>query len=457
MTETIQPETPSRHPVSAYHILPLLDRTGVAATLATPLLLLHAPSAAEGTIALTGLCFLVHAALLRDWRWLRAAWVPIALVWWAWVMVCSLPVPALGLGPGGVHSFVESVATIRFLLFAAALEHWTLRPARIRRWLFWIVAAAAAWIALESLQQLLTGRNLLGYPRGRDGELTGPFRKPRAGPPLSRILFPAILPLAARLLERRRWPAGVGAYALLLGAVLIMVLIGQRMPLMLTGLGLVVAAVLLPRLRPAVIAAGLAGLVLVGMSAIVSPPTYHRLVLKFSQQMESFPTSQYGQLYARAWHIGQARPLVGRGFDGFRTGCTMPRYFGPTFDDRQPHGGGADICAAHPHNFYAQALDDGGFPGLLLFCATVLAWLAPLARGLWRHPAPLRVALFASVLVQLWPLASTSDFVNMPMGGWLFLLLGWGLAEARWPVPSAPATLAGRAEHRIPEPVAERP
>ena len=75
------------------------------------------------------------------------------------------------------------------------------------------------------------------------------------------------------------------------------------------------------------------------------------------------------------------------------------------------------------------------FPGLTLFCATVLAWMVPLARGLWHRPAPLRVGLFAAMLIQLWPIASTSDFVNMPMGGWLFLLLGWGLAEARWSDP----------------------
>ena len=354
----------------------------------------------------------------------------------------SLPISALGLGPGGPHSLAEAVAVIRFLLFAAALQLWVLRDPSARRWLFGIIAAAAVWIAAELLHQLLTGHNLLGFPRGRDGELTGPFGKPRAGPPLSRIVFPAVIPAAAALLDRRRVVATLGAYVLLLGAVLIMVLIGQRMPLLLTGLGLLVAAVLLPHLRLAVLAAAVAGAVLVGASVVVSPPTYHRLVLKFSHQMDDFPTSQYGQLYARAWHIGQVRPLVGRGFDGFRTGCPLPQYFGPTFDGTQPDGGGAAICAAHPHNFYAQALADGGFPGLALFCATALAWLLPLARGLWLRPAPLRVALFASILIQLWPIASTSDFVNMPMGGWFFLLLGWGLAETRW---SNPPSFAGGA------------
>ena len=412
-----------------------LDRAGLIAVLATPLFLLHAPSVAEVTIAFTSLCFLARSSLAADWSWLRYRWVRLSLLWWGWVVFCSLPIPWLGLGPGGLHSLAEGLAVIRFLLFAAAIESWVLRDSRARRWMFGIIAASAIWIGVETLQQFITGHDLFGFVRGRDGELTGPFRKPRAGPALARIMLPVLIPPAAMLLARRRAVATAGAYVLLLAAVLIMVLIGQRMPLMLTGLGLVVAALLLPRLRPVVLAAGLAGLLLVAASPIVSPPTYHRLVQKFSHQMEDFPTSPYGQLYARAWHIAVARPVVGRGFDGFRTGCPMPRYFGPTFDGAQPHGGGAGICAAHPHNFYFQALTDGGFPGLVLFCAAALGWMAPLAAGLWRRPDPLRAGLFAAMFIQLWPLASTSDFVNMPLGGWFFLLLGWGLAEARWRVP----------------------
>jgi O-antigen ligase len=241
-----------------------------------------------------------------------------------------------------------------------------------------------------------------------------------------------LIPPVAALLARRRPNTTLGAYALLLAGMCIVVLIGQRMPVMLTGLGLLICALLLRRLRPVVLVAGVVALGLVAATVVVSPPTYHRLVLKFSDQMDHFSTSQYGQLYARALEIGEQHPIIGRGFDGFRVFCPDPRYFRASFDGRQADGGGAVICAQHPHNFYAQALDEGGFPGLLLFIALGVAWLWPLARGLLENPVPLRVGLFASIVIQLWPLASTSAFTSMPMGGWFFLLLGWGLAEARY-------------------------
>ncbi|MGA8196164.1 MAG: O-antigen ligase family protein [Acetobacteraceae bacterium] len=412
-------------------ILPALDRAALIAVLLTPLLLLHAHGIAEAAIAVTDACFLARSAIARDWTWLRTLWLHVGLLWWGWLVLCSLPVPALGLGEGGAGSLTQAVAALRFLIFVVALEHEVLTHAAARRWMFGIIAAAAAYIALQTLIQFAFGSNLYGEPPGRDGELTGPFGKPRAGPPLSRILFPALIPPAATLLERSGFAAKLGAYALLLAGAFVMVLIGQRMPLLLTGLGLFVAALLLRPLRPLVLVTGIAGVALIAATVVVSPPTYHRLVLKFSDQMDHFATSQYGQLYARALEIGEQHPVTGRGFDGFRTGCTMPRYFRPSFDGRQSEGGGAVICAQHPHNFYAQALDEGGFPGLALFIALAVAWLAPLARGLWRNPQPLRVGLFASILIQLWPFASTSAFTSMPMGGWFFLLLGWGLAEAR--------------------------
>ncbi|MBS0559087.1 MAG: O-antigen ligase family protein [Proteobacteria bacterium] len=408
-----------------------LDRTAAIALLLTPAMLLHAHAFAEATMGVTSVCFLARCAVARDWGWLRSLWVRIGLAWWAWVIVCSLPVPALGLGPGGSRSLVQAVVMGRFLIFAAALENVALNAAWARRWLQGIIVASAAYIAVHSLFQAATGYNFYGKPRGGDGELTGPFGKPRAGPPASRIVFPAVVPFVAKLLNRPGLASTIGGYALLLFSVGVIVLIGQRMPLLLTLLGLVITALLLPQLRRVVIVACAAGVLLVGATVVVSPPTYHRLVLKFSDQMDHFATSQYGQLFARALEIGRQHPVFGRGFDGFRSGCPLPRYFRPTLDGRQPDGGGAAICAQHPHNFSMEAYTNGGLPGLALYSALSLAWLFAVGRGLWRRPDPLGVGLFASVFVQIWPIASTSGFTSMPMGGWFFLLLGWGLAEAR--------------------------
>lgn len=411
----------------------VFDRVALGAVLVTPLLLLHAHGIAEGAIAVADLCFLTRSALTRDWAWARTPWLLIGWAWWGWLVVCSLPVPALNLGEGGTRSLIQAVVLARFLVLMAAMEHTILRAADARRWLYWVIAASAAYIAAHAIFQFITGYNFYGEPAGDDGVLSGPFGKPRAGPPFVRILFPAIVPWVAAMLTRPGIRAVVWAWLVLIGGVSIALLIGQRMPFLLTCFGLVVIGVLLPRLRWGVLAAGLALAALLVASPVVAPKAHYRLVARFSDQMEHFAVTQYGELYARAVEIAVQNPVTGLGAEGFNTGCFNPRYFRPSFDGRDPDGGGAKICWDHPHNYYLEALVNGGFPGLILFCALALAWLAALGRGLWRQPDPLRVALFAAALIQLWPIASATSFTSMPVGGWSFLLLGWGLAEARWP------------------------
>lgn len=441
-------------PAAADANLRVLDRVALGAILLMPLFLLHARALAEATIAVADLCFLARCTVTGDWTWLRSHWLRVGLIWWAWILLCTLPIPALGLGAGGVPALLQILVMVRFLVLIAAMEHALLRPPAARRWLRWVVTASALYIAVQSVIQFAFGRNLYGYGRYGDGELTGPFSRPRAAPALVRILFPALLPPLAALLRqaslvddfrltallpplvallRRRgtWPLLAG-YALLLASMAVMVLIGQRMPLLLSLLGLVVTALLLRPLRPVALAGGAVALLLVAASPVIAPQAHHRLVSEFSTQMENFATTQYGELYARAWEIGVRHPLTGLGMDGFRYGCPQPRYFRPSFDGRAPDGGGAVICWHHPHNYYFEALDDGGFPGLLLFGWVALAWLGTMARALWRRPRPVLVGLFAAALIQLWPIASTTGFFTMPIAGWSFLLLGWGMAEARW-------------------------
>lgn len=440
-------------------VLRVLDRIAVAATFALPLVLLHGRGLAEAAIDVAAAAFLVRSTLLGDWAWLRRPWVRVAALWWGWLVICSLP----GVGQG---SLPQALFLARFLLFVAALEGWVLREAARRLWMIRLVRLSALYIVAQEALQLVTGHNLFGHGRRPSGELTGPYEAPRAAPVLSRLLFPALLPpVAAWWARGGAWRAASAVAAL--GGVAAMVLFGQRMPVLLTGLGLVVSALLLPRLRGLVLAAGLAGALLVGASAVLAPPTFDRLVTRFSAQMADWPDSQYGRLAARAASIAQAHPVMGLGFDAFRRACARPEYWHgwpgvlrgergftyrpqPAADDPSvwrwigDYGGGGLICAQHPHNHYVQAAVESGLPGLALFCALVLSWLAALGRGLWRRPDPLRVGLFVAALVQEWPIASTSDVVNMPLGGWFFLLLGIGLAQARWPPDGAAPISAAR-------------
>ncbi len=406
-----------------------LDRAALLATLALPAFLLYGRALAEAMIGVVDLCFLL--ALLADRQPLRLRpWLVLGLAWWGWEVVCSLPVPALGLGPGGAASMRQALALGRFIVFAAALEQRVLVAAPARRAMQWVVSASALFIAGAAWEQLLTGRNFLGAPRWPDGALTGPFVKPRAGAPFVRLLFPAVLPAAAALMERRRLAARAGGVALVLLAVVTVVLIGQRMPALLTALGLLVGAALLPRLRRVAAAALLAASLALAATPVVSPPTFAKLVGRFTEQMAHFAASSYGQLYTRAAVITLAHRLHGLGFDGFRDFCADPAYFHglPALGLADATAGGAEVCNLHPHNYYLQAATDGGLPGLVLFAALAAAWLARLGRGLGGDARG--TGLLLAALVHLWPFASTGGLANLPDDGWFFLLLGWGLAEA---------------------------
>ena len=396
-----------------------LDWAAAALALILPIFLLHGHGVADAIIVLGDALFLVHSALMRDWAWLRRVWVRIGFVWWVWLVLCSAR------WSGG--QFVQALLIVRFLLLVAALENWILRDVAARRWLAWLVRAAFLYIALQSAVQFATGRDMYGWPRGADGELTGPYREPRAGPILARLFFPALLPPVARLFADAGWRPLWGALVLLVGVAL-MVLTGQRVPFLLTVLGLFVTALFMPRLRGPVVMALVGAGLLLAASRVVSPPAFHRQVEKFSYQMEHFPVSDYGLILARALAIGGGHPVLGRGFDGFRDACKDPAYFHGWHGG---DGGGAAICVQHPHNHYLQAYVESGVPGLVLFCALVAAWLAALLPGLLRDPDPLRVALFVAALLHEWPLASSSSFEAMPLSGWFFLLLGLGLAETR--------------------------
>jgi O-antigen ligase len=404
----------------------LLISAATGATLLLPAALLYARAIADAMLTLIAVLFLVSLWSSRQWRWLLAPWTRIMLLLWAWTLLCTL---LAGTGP----AIAQALAALRFFVFTAALENWVLVDPLSRRRLWYVVLGVAIWIVLECWQQYLFGTSILGYRRYIDGALTGPFARPIAGGTYLVVLFPAVLPLCFMLLRRGGrfdWVYAIGTLAF---AAATMLLIGQRMPSVLMLLGLCVTGLLFRQFRVPVVLTIIVGAVLLASLPLVSPPTFAKLVVQFTQQLETFWQTPYGAIFGRAVTMIQANPWLGLGWDGFRDNCMQPAYLRgvswlPIADPASPAG-----CNIHPHNYWLQIATSAGLPGLALFVLLTVVWLRRIAGGAEYLRNDKRAALLVIVFVMLWPVASATSLFTVPNAGWFFLMVGWGLAEARFP------------------------
>ncbi len=394
------------------------------ATLLLPWALLYARAIGDAVLCAIVVLFLAGSAAERDWTWLRAPWTRLALLFWGWMLLCTLL-------NGNGQAIQQALASIRFFLLVPALETRVLADERTRRRLWYVILAAALWILVESWQQYLLGVNIFGYPRWIDGALTGPFRGPVAGPTFLWLFFPAFLPLCLLLLRRADRLARVGGFAVLVVAALTMIMIGQRMPAVLMALGLCVSGLLFRQVRLPVLLTIGAGAGLLALLPAISPPTSFKLVVIFTYQMEHFWASPYGLIFGRAVTMIQAHPWFGLGWDGYRDFCMDPAYLTgvkwlPVSDPASIEG-----CTIHPHNYWLQVATSCGLPGTVLFAALVVTWLRAIRDGAGNPSNDRQAALLVIVFVAMWPIASTTSLFTVPNAGWFFLMVGWGLAEAR--------------------------
>ncbi len=442
MISDVNPFTPASMP-RPQHAARVMETVAVIATIATVPALMHARALADGLICIVDLLFLARCAVQRDWAWTGRAWVILAGAFCLWLLLSTV----LG---GDPHAIAEALVVFRLPLFAAALQDWVLRKPSARLGITLSFVAAALWVGGQSWLQLLTGHNLFGNPRWGDGALTGPFFKPRAGSVLLALFFPATLPPVLRLLGRATALRRFAGAFLLLVAVATMVLIGQRMPVLLMGFGLLLAALFVRSLRRPVAIAVLGGAVLLALTPIVSPATFGKLAVHFVEQMSHFWDSAYGQLYLRALVMIRTAPVFGLGLDGFRNHCADPAFFkgsvwlGVSDARISP----VDGCNIHPHNYWLDVAVSGGLVGLAMFAGLAVLWLRGIGRNLVPATEPMRLAVLIATAVALWPLASTSSLFVADIGGWVMLTIGWGLALADAAASSGPGnSLGGTPRH----------
>ncbi len=403
-----------------------LTLTGTACTLLLPLLMFYSRALSDIAATLIGVFFLIYSGLTRDWQWLRKPWIIPAALFCGLCLISSVHVGLKG-------AWTQALCLPRLFLLTAATQNWILARQTRRMALGGVFFLLALWLMSQCWEQYLTGTNLMGAPRWGDGSLTGPFVKPRAGFTFLMLFFPGIMPVVLHALHSKNRGAWAGGCVLLLFSALTMVLIGQRMSNVLLLFGLFLTALLVRQFRwpfvalLACVAAALASL------PVISPPTYAKLVLKFSNQLQHFATSDYGLLFTKASIMVLNHPWLGLGVDGFRNFCQLGMHSAgisalglPPLDS--PAGTG---CNIHPHNYYLQVATTAGLLGLAAFAATVVCWLRAGARHLSPTRAPHQAMLFVMCCTVLWPIASTSALFSFPTAGWVFLFAGWLMAAAQ--------------------------
>ena len=432
-----------------------LAAVAVWTTWLLPLALLYSRAIGDVMLTVIAVLFLVVQIGRRDFGWLRTPWTWLGLVLCGWMVLASLlagwlpgapagaPAGALPGAPAGgglaageveVHraAVEQALAALRFFVFIPALEYWVLVRKRARRVLGWVFLAGAVWILVECWQQYLLGLNLFGYPRWADGALTGPFRGPTAGPTYLQLFFPAFLPLCFGIIRKNHWSGWMLGILIPAAAAATMILIGQRMPTLLMALGLFASGLLFRQFRLPVIVTALVGVGVLALLPVLSPPAFAKLVVHFTDQMQHFWATQYGLVFGRAVTMIAAHPWIGLGWDGYRDNCMQPAYLHgvawlPITDPSNPLG-----CTIHPHNYWLQVGTGAGVPGLLLFAALVGLWLWRIRGGAAYRANDWRAALLVALFVTFWPIASDTSLFTVPNAAWIFLMVGWGLAEARW-------------------------
>ncbi len=368
--------------------------------------------------------FVISSLLTKDGAWLKSAWVKVAIGIWIYLTITNFLMNGIALG------VKHSLPWGRFVLFAAAVESWVFLDSAWRRRFWFSLGGAMIFTAFCGLYEYIFGYDLMGQPRLQEGRLFGPFRRPKMGIFLVKVSFPVLLFSMVFLAQYKKYLGKAIALCLWGAFVGIIFLSGERMALLLTGLGGVLAFLLLPHFRKFFFIANAAvGVLLVALLLCV-PSQKERIVgtsvREFSRPLES----PYQVLMMSALKISRDFPVFGTGVRQFREVCPNPRY--------GPDNGRYERCSTHPHNFYVEWLVEAGVVGLCAFLFLIGVWSMAVVRAFPGFTKdPLSVGLVISIVLQLWPIGASGSFFNNWNSSIFWLMLGLMLLNLKINKPSS--------------------
>jgi O-antigen ligase len=391
----------------------LLDHAARGLLMALPVLFIIGRAPADIAFSLIALLFLARSALGLGWDWLRTPWLRAALVFWGYLLVIS----AFAISPE--DSYGRALPFLRFILFAAALQHWLLVDKETLRRFLVSLALTVSFVLLDCLYQYVTGADIVGRTAQGPSRLTGPFANDVVGTFLAKVSLPLVGWWFVWSAKRGHlsWTIG-GLLAVFIG--LVILLSGERTALVSYAMGLGILVLSVRAVRLPLTAIGLTGMV--GLGAIIAhdDDLHERFVSVTASDFQDFWNNRYGIIFVRAIEAWEQSPIIGVGLKNFRLTCESENF---------RHAGPIETwCFNHPHTPYLEVLSETGAIGLTLFLILIGLILKDIITG-WkpsRPDFPLVAASAAALIMFLWPvMVSKSLFAN-----WNAMLFWWAIGLA---------------------------
>jgi len=367
---------------------------------ALPILFVIGRAPADIAVSLIAILFLVRSHFGLGWNWLKTPWLVAALVLWLYFLLIS----ALAISPE--ESYRRALPFLRFVLLAAAIQHWVLiDDATLKRFLI-TLACTVSFVLLDCLYQYVTGVDIIGRTAQGPSRLTGPFANDVVGTYLAKVSLPLLGWWFAWSAHQRHlsWSVG-GGLALFIG--LVILLSGERTALVSYAMGLGILILAVRTVRWPLLTIGLAGMI--GLGAIIAQDDdlHERFVSVTVSDFDDFWNNRYGIIFVRAIEAWEQAPLTGVGLKNFRLTCETENF---------RHAGPIETwCFNHPHTPYLELLAETGVIGLTLFLTMIALILKDIIAG-WqpsRPDFPLVAASAATLIMFLWPvMVSKSLFAN---------------------------------------------
>jgi len=421
---------------TAFSAAGLLERIGLGLLYLLPILFVAGRAPADIAMSVIALLLLVRSQLGLGWYWLKTPWLTVALIFWGYLLFVS----AMAIEPE--DSFGRALPFIRFVLFAAALQHWLLVDRHRIKLFLTVLAIAVGFVILDCLYQFVMGVDIFGKTAEGAFKLSGPFNNDVAGTFIAKTSLPLLGWWFAWSVSKRHlsWLIG-GLLAVLIGVVIM--LTGERMAFGTYGIGLLVVILSVKEVRLPLMLIGLVALAGLGSTIVTNQFLYQRYIGHTLADVDDFWSDRYGIIIVKAFDVWKEAPLTGVGLKNFRLTCETPN-----FDHKGPV---ETWCFTHPHNPYMELLSETGVLGLLLFLLVIGLVLRDQSLG-WKRARPdfaLNVGAAATLILFLWPILISKSIFSNWNGMLLWLIIGLSLAIASPRSPVAAASGDERASNPV--------